>query len=79
MIKKSLTICIRNGRILFLELGVGSNTPGIIKVPFLRMTAQNPEATYVCINLGEAITMKGLEKQSILLDADIGAALSNLR
>ena len=43
------------------------------------MTAQNPRATYACINLGEAITMKGLEKQSILLDADIGAALSNLR
>ena len=69
----------RNGRILFLELGVGSNTPGIIKVPFLRMTAQNPKATYACVNLGEAVTMRGLEAQSILLDADIGAVLSNLR
>lgn len=66
-------------RILFLELGVGGNTPGIIKVPFLRMTAQNPKATYACINLGEAITMKGIEMQSILLDADIGAVLSDLR
>ena len=53
----------RNGRILFLELGVGGNTPGIIKVPFLRMTAQNPRATYTCINLGEAITMRGLEER----------------
>ena len=69
----------RNGRILFLELGVGSNTPGIIKVPFLRMTAQNPKATYACVNLGEAVTMRGLEAQSILLDADIGAVLNNLR
>ena len=69
----------RNGRILFLELGIGSNTPGIIKMPFLRMTAQNPKATYACINLGEAITMHGLEKQSILLDADIGKVLSELR
>lgn len=69
----------RNGRILFLELGVGGNTPGIIKVPFLRMTAQNHKATYACINLGEAITMKGLEAQSILLDADIGAVLSELK
>ena len=66
-------------RILFLELGVGGNTPGIIKVPFLRMTAQNPRATYACINLGEAITMKVLKAQSILLDADIGKVLSNLR
>ena len=54
-------------------------SPGIIKVPFLRMTAQNPRATYACINLGEAITMKVLKAQSILLDADIGKVLSNLR
>ena len=68
----------RSGRILLLELGVGGNTPGIIKVPFLRMTTQNPRATYVCINQGEAITMRGLEVQSILLDADIGAVLNGL-
>ena len=61
---------IRNG---------GGNTPGIIKVPFLRMTAQNPGATYACINLGEAVTLRGLEAQSILLDADIGAVLSDLK
>ena len=69
----------KNSRILFLELGIGGNTPGIIKVPFLRMTVQNPKATYACINLGEAITMRGLEAQSILLDADIGAVLSDLK
>ena len=69
----------KNGRILFLELGVGGNTPGIIKVPFLRMTAQNPRATYACINQGEAVTMKGLKVQSVLLDADIGAVLSELK
>ena len=69
----------RNGRILLLELGVGGNTPGIIKVPFLRLTAQNPKATYACLNLGEAFTMSGLEEQSILFDADIGKVLSDLR
>ena len=69
----------KNVRILFLELGVGGNTPGIIKMPFLRMTAQNPKATYACVNLGEAITMKGLEDQSILINADIGAVLSELK
>ena len=69
----------KNVRILFLELGVGGNTPGIIKMPFLRMTSQNPKATYACINLDEAITMRGLEEQSILFDADIGAVLCDLR
>ena len=43
------------------------------------MAAQNPSATYACINLGEAITMKGLEEQSILLDADIGLVLEDLK
>lgn len=47
-----------------MELGVGSNTPRIIKVPFLRMTMQNPKTTYACINLGKAVTMRGLEKQT---------------
>ena len=69
----------RNGRILLLELGVGGNTPGIIKVPFLRLAAQNPKATYACLNLGEAFTISGLEDQSILFDADIGKVLSDLR
>ena len=58
---------------------MGGNTPGIIKVPVLRMTAQNRRGTYACINLGEAITMRELEEQSILLDAAIGAVLSKLR
>ena len=43
------------------------------------MTMQNPKAIYACINLGKAVTMRGLEKQSILLDADIGAVLSGQR
>lgn len=66
-------------RLLLLELGVGGNTPGIIKFPFLQMTAQNPRAVYACVNLGQAFTLSGLEAQSILLDADIGAVLADLR
>ncbi|MGN0774257.1 MAG: SIR2 family NAD-dependent protein deacylase [Candidatus Ventricola sp.] len=66
-------------RLLLLELGVGGNTPGIIKYPFLRIAARNPRAVYACVNLGEAFTPSSLEKQSILLDADIGAVLSELR
>ena len=48
----------RNMRVLFLELGVGYNTPGIIKYPFWQMTAQNPNAVYACINNGEAVCPK---------------------
>ena len=59
-------------RILFLELGVGYNTPVIIKYPFWRMTAQNKAATYACINYGEAVCPTEIENQSICIDSDIG-------
>lgn len=65
-------------RILFLELGVGYNTPGIIKYPFWRMTLNNAKATYVCINFGQAGAPKEILKQSICIDDDIGAVLEQL-
>ena len=56
-------------RTLFLEFGVGGNTPGIIKYPFWEMTAGNPRATYACVNLGEAVAPVEIEHRSILIDA----------
>ena len=64
------------GKILFLELGVGYNTPIIIKYPFWQMTAKNPNATYICINQGQAVCPQKIEKQSICIDSDIGDILS---
>ena len=65
-------------KILFLELGVGYNTPAIIKYPFRKMTAKNPNATYVCINQGQAVCPQEIEWQAICIDADIGSALRGL-
>ncbi len=65
-------------KVLFLELGVGYNTPGIIKYPFLRMTARNPKATYACINKGQAITMEEIKDRSICIDGDIGGVLGKI-
>ena len=66
------------GKILFLELGVGYNTPVIIKYPFWQMTAKNPNAIYACINQGQAACPQEIGKQSICIDADIGQVLQNL-
>ena len=66
-------------RILFWELGVGYNTPVIIKYPFWRMTARNPKATYACINYGEAVCPKEIEAKSICINGDIGAVLKALK
>ena len=64
--------------ILYLELGVGGNTPGIIKYPFWQMTCSNPNAAYVCINLSETYIPAEIKKQSICIDNDIGDALKQL-
>ena len=64
--------------ILFLELGVGANTPVIIKYPFWQMTAQNSHATYACINYGEAAAPREIEKQAICINSDISAVLKVL-
>lgn len=55
------------------------NTPGIIKYPFWRMTAENPRAVYACINYGEAVCPHEIERCSICIDSDIGSVLSKLR
>ena len=64
-----------HGRILYLELGVGGNTPVIIKFPFWRMTMENPEALYACLNYGEAYCPRQIEDQAICIDDDIGETL----
>ncbi len=64
------------GKILFLELGVGYNTPVIIKYPFWKMTAKNPNAIYACINQGQAVCPQEIERQAICIDSDIGTTLS---
>ena len=62
-------------KILFLELGVGYNTPVIIKYPFWQMTQKNPKAIYACINAGEAVCPEEIGKRSICINADIGEVL----
>ena len=64
--------------LLFLELGVGYNTPVIIKYPFWQMTAQNGRAVYACINSGEAVCPQEIRQRAICMDADIGAVLLQL-
>ena len=66
------------GKILFLELGVGYNTPVIIKYPFWQMTAKNPNAIYACINQGQAVCPQEIERQSVCINADIGQVLQSL-
>ena len=67
-----------DGKVLFLELGIGYNTPSIIKFPFWQMTAENPDATYACINFGEAMYPEEIQAQTIAIDGDIGEAIGDV-
>lgn len=62
-------------KILFLELGVGFNTPVIIKYPFWQLTVKNPNATYACINQGQAVCPQEIEKQAICINSGIDSLL----
>jgi NAD-dependent SIR2 family protein deacetylase len=67
-----------NGKILFLDLGSGGNTPIVFKIPFIQWTMQNPNATYATINLGEAFTVDQIKDRSIVIDGDIGEVLERM-
>lgn len=63
-------------KIVFMELGVGMNTPGIIKYPFIRMTYQLSDATYICLNQGQAYAPKEIEDRSLCIDDDIAVVMA---
>src|SRR5574344_597630 len=63
---------------LFLELGVGNNTPVIIKYPFRMMTADNRNAVYACINKGEAAAPDGIADRSVCINEDISRVVTDL-
>ena len=68
----------QGARVLFLELGVGGNTPVIIKYPFWKMTLQNKHSTYACINREDAYIPGEIRRRSIRITGDIGMVLSRL-
>lgn len=65
--------------ILFLELGVGNNTPGIIKYPFWNMTLKNKHALYACINVQDTYYPKEIKKQTICIQEDIYKVIKDLQ
>ena len=68
----------QRGKVLYWDLGIGGNTPTIIKLPFMQQTYRNPDAVYATINLGEAFTVEQIKDRSIVIDGDIGEVLKVL-
>ncbi len=69
----------KNMKVLLLELGVGYNTPVIIKYPFWQMTAENKNYSYACINYSEAVCPNEIKHKAVCIGSDIGEVLSKLQ
>lgn len=69
----------QNKNIVFIELGVGMNTPGIIKYSFWRMANNLNDAKYICINLNEAYAPDEIKNKSICINSDISVGVNDLK
>ena len=69
---------VKGRRVLFLELGVGYNTPSIIKYPFRRMTRDNPLSVYASVTKGDAVCPEEIRSRSILIDDEIASVIEKL-
>lgn len=69
----------KHKRNVFLELGVGYNTPGIIKYPFWQYTYNRKDAFYICINKGQADIPSEINEKSICVDADIFGEITDMK
>ena len=67
-----------NLHVLYLEIGVGANTPVIIKYPFWQMVRENQQAVYACLNYGETFCPKEIEKRAICIDGDTADVLGKV-
>lgn len=65
-------------KVLYLEIGVGYNTPVIIKYPFWQMTAQNPKAVYACINMNDSVCPAEIDDKSICISSEIKKVISDI-
>ena len=65
-------------RVVFLEIGVGYNTPGIIKYSFWQQVYQNEKATYACLNLAEEPVPREIKEQSIVISGDSAQVIQEL-
>ena len=68
----------KNARTLFLELGVGGNTPGIIKYPFWNLTYKNKNAFYAAVNMEKEEVPAEIKSRSVLIKGDIFKTIENL-
>lgn len=68
----------KNLNIVFIELGIGYNTPVIIKYPFWQMTDKWQHAHYICLNYGQAYAPDEIKDKSVCVNKDIDEIIRRL-
>ncbi|MBQ9593772.1 MAG: hypothetical protein IJR36_07855, partial [Lachnospiraceae bacterium] len=69
---------VESRHVLYLEIGVGANTPVIIKYPFWQMANDNPRAVYACLNYTEAYCPEQIQERSLCIEGDSGEVIEAL-
>lgn len=70
---------LKKGNVLLLELGVGFNTPSIIRFPFEKMVRENKNINLVRLNLDEAVIPESFGKRGIGINRDLCESLNDIR
>lgn len=70
---------IQNKNVVLLEIGVGFNTPGIIRFPFEQMTANNLRTTLIRINKDYPSPMLEIKNKTISFDEDTNKIIEDLK
>ena len=68
----------QDGKVVFLEIGVGYNTPGIIKYSFWQQVYQNRNATYACLNMEEERVPEEIRERTIMIGGDSAQVIREL-
>lgn len=64
--------------LLLLELGVGFNTPTIIRFPFEKLVKENKQVNLIRLNLNEAVIPESIEQQAVGINKDIKQTIKDL-
>ena len=68
----------RDRKVVYLEIGVGYNTPGIIKYSFWQEVYRNKNAVYACLNMEEDRVPEEIAGRSILIGGDSARVIAEL-
>lgn len=69
----------KDKKVVLLELGVGFNTPIIIRFPFEKMVRENSSYSLIRLNMDEAVVPESFGERAIGIGGDMAKAITDIR